>query len=178
MVGRRFLFLACSWSRDSHGLYSRNRDRERERKRTGKNVKGRRTGTSGTGEGVFARKWTRIGALCENEKVTKRKVKTYIYTHRHKYVRHERGGGGRGGGGGVEINSLHPKDRYDTPRKYSTALEIDTTVNLSASPAALCGGYAWRRSRGASSILSLFRGEMMTRNLRRRTVRLLSRSSF
>lgn len=43
----------------------------------------------------------------------------------------------RKGGGGVEINSLHSEDRCDTPRKYSTALEIDTTVNLSASPAAL-----------------------------------------
>lgn len=39
----------------------------------------------------------------------------------------------RARGGGVEINSLHPEDRYDTPRKYSAGLEIDIAVNLLAS---------------------------------------------
>lgn len=78
MIGRRFLSLACSWSRTG---CTQEAERERERRggeRTGKNVKGRRTGTSGTG--VFARKWTRIGALCENEKVTKAEGKD-VYTH-------------------------------------------------------------------------------------------------
>lgn len=83
--------------------------------------------------------------------------------------------GRRKKGGGVEINSLHSEDRYDTPRKYSTALEIDTTVNLSASPAAL-----WRIGREEAvakskiSILSLFWHKMMTQNLRHRTIQLPS----
>lgn len=61
------------------------------------------------------------------KKSRRRKVRAYIYI----YIRiginicatsGARTEGGRGGGvwEGVEINSLHPEDRYDTPRKYST----------------------------------------------------------
>lgn len=92
------------------------------------------------------------------KKSRRRKVRAYIYTHRHKYMRHERNAM-EGGWGGVEINSLHPEDRYDTPRKYSTSLEIDTTVNLFASSSRY-REYTWqprgRAGRGTRSMLSLF----------------------
>lgn len=78
-MSRRFLSLACSWSHVARGVGGCTREKKRERERTRKNVEGRRLRTSGTG-GVFARKWTRIGALCENEKVTKAEGKdVHIY---------------------------------------------------------------------------------------------------
>jgi len=78
-VGRRFLSLVHSWLRVACGVTPK-RERERERERTRKNVKGKRTGTSEIEGGILARKWTRIGALCENEKVTKAEGKdVHIY---------------------------------------------------------------------------------------------------
>lgn len=68
-----FLFLARG--RTLHEELSK-----KEREKRGKIWKVGTRGSSGTRGGIFARKWTRIGALCENEKVTKAEGKdVHIY---------------------------------------------------------------------------------------------------